>query len=89
MRTIDTYRYCAKLLAKIIAGVRVGEATPARIDAAIRSRRNAHGDVMAVQSKTMPKGGLDLAVMANVIASNRCVTCSSMRSKTKPRAPWR
>jgi hypothetical protein len=31
VRTIDTYRYCAKLLDKIIAGVRVGEATPARL----------------------------------------------------------
>jgi hypothetical protein len=49
IRTIDTYRYCAKLLAKIIAGVRVGEATAARLDAAIRSMRRAHGNVMAVQ----------------------------------------
>src|SRR6516225_3798938 len=53
IRTIDTYRYCAKLLAKVIGGVRVGESTPARIDAAIRSMRRAHGDVMAVQSKTL------------------------------------
>lgn len=66
VRTIDTYRYCAKLLAKIMAGVRVGEATPARLDAAIRSMRNAHGDVLAVQAKTILKGGLHLAVMANV-----------------------
>ena len=57
IRTIDTYRYCAKLLGKIIAGVRVGEATPPRVDAAIRSIRGAHGDVMAVQSKTILKGG--------------------------------
>lgn len=41
VRTIDTYRYCARLLGKIIAGVRVGESTPARLDAAIRSMRNA------------------------------------------------
>src|SRR6476661_4977566 len=41
VRTIDTYRYCAKLLAKVIAGVRVGESTPARLDAAIRSMRRA------------------------------------------------
>jgi hypothetical protein len=41
IRTIDTYRYCAKRLAKIIAEVRVGEAMPARIDAAIRSMRRA------------------------------------------------
>jgi hypothetical protein len=62
VRTIDTYRYCAKLLGKIIAGVRVGEATPARLDAAIRSMRRAHGDVLAVQAKTILKGGLHLAV---------------------------
>ena len=37
VRTIDTYRYCAKLLGKIMSGVRVGEATPSRLDAAIRS----------------------------------------------------
>jgi hypothetical protein len=41
VRTVDAYRYAAKLLAKIIAGVRVGESTPARIDAAIRSMRRA------------------------------------------------
>lgn len=64
VRTIDTYHYCAQLLAKVIAGVRVGEATPPRIDSVIRSMGRAHGDVMAVQSKTLLKGGLHLAVMA-------------------------
>lgn len=83
IRTIDTYRYCSKLLGKIIAGVRVGEATPARIDAAIRSMRTAHGDVMAVQSKTILKGGLHLAVMANVIGSNPVRDVSPIRSKRK------
>jgi integrase len=81
VRTIDTYRYAAKLLAKIIAGVRVGESTPARIDAAIRSMRRAHGDVMAVQSKTLLKGALHLAVMANVIGSNPVRDVSPLRSK--------
>ena len=85
IRTIDTYRYCAKLLAKIIAGVRVGEATPARIDAAIRSMRRAHGDVMAVQSKTILKGALHLAVMANVIGSNPARDVSPIRSKSGPK----
>jgi hypothetical protein len=47
MRTLDTYRYDATKLAKFIAGVRVGEATPARIDAALRSMRNTHGPAMA------------------------------------------
>jgi integrase len=85
VRTIDTYRYCARLLGKIIAGVRVGESTPARLDAAIRSMRNAHGDVMAVQSKTLLKGGLHLAVMANVLAANPVRDVSPMRSKTRPK----
>jgi len=47
VRTLDTYRYDAAKLAKFIAGVRVGEATPARIDAALRSMQNAHGPTMA------------------------------------------
>lgn len=85
IRTIDTYRYCAKLLSKIIAGVRVSEATPARIDAAIRSMRRAHGDVLAVQSKTILKGGLHLAVMANVIAANSVRDVSPLRSKSRPK----
>jgi len=85
VRTIDTYRYCSKLLAKIMGGVRVGEGTPARIDAAIRSMRTAHGDVMAVQSKTILKGGLHLAVMANVIGSNPVRDVSPIRAKSKPK----
>ena len=85
VRTIDTYRYCARLLGKIIAGVRVGEATPARVDAAIRSMRRAHGDVMAVQSKTILRGGLHLAVMANVIGSNPVRDVSPIQSNIRPK----
>ncbi len=85
IRTIDTYRYCAKLLGKVASGVRVSEATPARIDAAIRSMRNAHGDVLAVQSKTILKGGLHLAVMANVLAANPVRDVSPMRAKSAPK----
>ena len=35
-----------------------------RLDAAIRSMRRAHGDVLALQAKTILKGGFHLAVMA-------------------------
>ena len=63
----------------------MGEATLARIDAAIRSMRRAHGDVMAVQSKTILKGGLHLAVMANVIGSNPVRDVSPIQSKTRPK----
>ena len=85
VRTIDTYRYASKLLAKVMGGVRVGEATPARLDAAIRSMRNAHGNVLAVQSKTLLTGGLRLAVMANVLASNPVRDVSPHRSKSQPK----
>ena len=43
IRTLDTYRYDAGKLAKFIGGVRVGEASPARLDAALRSMRATHG----------------------------------------------
>jgi hypothetical protein len=47
--------------------------------------RNAHGDVMAVQSKTFLKGGLHLAVMANVLAANPVRDVSPMRAKNPPK----
>ena len=36
VRTIDTYNYCAIMLGKQIAGLRVEDCKPSRIDAAIR-----------------------------------------------------
>jgi integrase len=83
VRTIDTYRWVAPNLARIISGVRVGEATPARIDAAIRSMRRAHGDVTAVHAKTILNGGLQLAVMANVIGSNPVRDVSPLSGRTR------
>jgi integrase len=47
--------------------------------------RRAHGDVMAVQSKTLLKGALHLAVMANVIGANPVRDVSPIRSKTGPK----
>lgn len=69
-RTIDAYRYTAAKFVKLIGGVRVGEATPPRIDAALRSMRAAHGAGMAKQAKAILGGALQLAVMANVIGTN-------------------
>jgi integrase len=85
IRTIDSYRWAAEKLERIIGGVRVGEATPARIDAAIRSMRRAHGDVTAVHAKTILNGGLQLAVMANVIGSNPVRDVSPLSGKTRPK----
>lgn len=60
-----TYRFTTTKLKKFIGGLRVGESSPARVDAALRSMRNAHGATMARQSKTILRGALQLAVMAS------------------------
>ncbi|WP_418601593.1 site-specific integrase [Mycolicibacterium sp. SCSIO 43805] len=83
--TISTYEFAAGKLAKFIGGVRVGEATPARIDAAIRSMRTSHGATMARQSKTILRGALQLAVMSNVLGSNPVRDVQPIRSKDQPK----
>ncbi|SHS37739.1 phage integrase [Mycobacteroides abscessus subsp. abscessus] len=84
-RTVDTYRYASSKLSKFLGGVRVSEATPARCDAAIRSMKTAHGPTMARQSRTIMKGGLQLAVMAAVLGANpvRDVSPINARESTK------
>jgi integrase len=69
-RTTDTYRYTAGKLAKLIGGLRVGETTPPRVDAALRSMRTAHGAGMSKQALTLMRGALHLAVMGGTIPSN-------------------
>ncbi len=85
MRTLDTYRYDAAKLAKFIGGVRVGEATPARIDAALRSMRNTHGPTMARRSRTLLRGALQLAFLNNAIGTNPVRDVQSIRSKAAPK----
>ncbi|ADT97889.1 site-specific integrase [Mycolicibacterium gilvum] len=69
-RTLDTYRYDAKLMRKIVGALRVGDATPARLDAALRKAAAVHGPTLATQCKTLLRGGLQLAVMATVLGGN-------------------
>jgi integrase len=83
--TLTTYRFAVGKLQKFIGGVRVGEATPARIDAALRSMRTAHGATMARQAKTVLRGAMQLAVMANVLGSNPVRDVQPLRSKTQPK----
>ena len=85
VRTLDTYRYDASKLAKFIAGVRIGEATPARIDAALRSMRNTHGPTMARRARTLLRGALQLAVSNNVVGTNPVRDVQSIRSKAAPK----
>jgi len=83
-RTLDTYRSAATKLSKFMGGVRVGEATPARVDAALRSLRSAHGATTARQAKTILRGALQLAVMANVLGSNPVRDVQAIKSKRRP-----
>jgi len=85
IRTIDTYRYDATKLSKFMAAVRAGEATPARLDAALRSMRAEHGATMARRARTLLRGGLQLAVLNNVLATNPVRDVEFIRSKTQPK----
>lgn len=83
-RTLDTYQFAATKLKKFLGGVKVGEATPARVDAALRSMRTAHGATTSRQSKTVLRGALQLAVMANVLGSNPVRDVETIKSKHRP-----
>lgn len=84
-KTLDTYRYDAGKLSKFISGVRVGEATPARLDAALRSMRTAHGPTMARRGRTLLRGGLQLAVLNNVLGTNPVRDVQMIKSKGQPK----
>ncbi len=83
-RTLDTYRYTATKLANFMAGVKVGEASPARLDAALRSMRSTHGPTMARQARTLLSGALQLAVLNNVLAANPVRDVQAIKSKNLP-----
>ena len=83
--TMSTYRFTNTKLKKFVGGLRVREATPARMDAALRSMRNAHGATMARQSKSILRGALQLAVMASVINANPVRDVQPVRSKSQPK----
>lgn len=83
-RTLDTYRYTATKLANFMAGVKVGEASPARLDAALRSMRSTHGPTMARQARTLLSGALQLAVLNNVLAANPVRDVQAIKSKNPP-----
>ena len=85
--TIETYRRAAANLAKLVEGLRVGEATPPRIDAALRSMRTAHGPGMARHARVILGGGLQLAVMAGVLGANPSRDISPIKASGEGRPP--
>jgi integrase len=85
LQTLQAYRYDAKKLAKLVGGVRVGEATPARLDAVLRSVSNAHGATRARRARTLLRGALALAVMNNILGTNPVRDVQMIRSKRQPK----
>jgi integrase len=83
--TLTTYQFAVDKLTKFLGGVRVREASTSRIDAALRSMRTAHGATMAKQAKTVIRGALQLAVMANVIPANPVRDVQPLRAKGHPK----
>jgi integrase len=83
--TLSTYAFAAGKLAKFLGGVRVGEASTARLDSALRSMRAAHGATMAKQAKTILRGALQLAVMATVLGANPVRDVQPLRAKGRPK----
>lgn len=83
--TLSTYETAAGKLLKFLGKVRVREATPARLDTALRGMREAHGLTMAKQARTILRGGLQLAIRANTITTNPVNDLEEMRAKAKPR----
>ena len=64
--------------------LRIAEANPARIDAVLRAMTNTHGPGMARHAKTILRGALQLAVMANVLAANPVRDVAVIKSKRPP-----
>lgn len=83
--TISTYETASGKLHKFLGKVRVREATPARIDAALRTMRKDHGATMTKQARTILRGGLQLAVSANTITANPINSLEVVRGKSKPK----
>ena len=83
--TLATYDFAAAKLEKFIGGLRVREASTARLDAALRSMRTAHGATMAKQAKTILRGALQLAVMASALNANPVRDVQTLSAKRQPK----
>jgi hypothetical protein len=55
------------------------------MDAALRSMRSAHGATKARQSRSILRGGLQLAVMASVLDANPVRDVQPLRSNSQPK----
>jgi integrase len=81
--TMATYRFTTTKLNKFINCLRGSEASPARVDAVLRSMRTAHGATIARQSKSILRGALLLAVMSSVLNVNPVRDVQPLRAQNR------
>ena len=82
---MTTYRSAARKLRKFSEALRVGDATPGRLNAVIRSMRLAHGANMARHGRTLMRGALQIAVLDDVLGANPLAQVSRIESDRKPK----
>lgn len=83
--TMTTYRSAARHLELFSSALRLGEATPGRLNAVIRSLKKAHGANMARHGRTLLRGALQIAVLDDVIEANPVLQVSRIESERKPK----
>ncbi|OCB41037.1 integrase [Mycobacterium malmoense] len=83
--TMTTYRSAARKLRKFSEALRVGDATPGRLNAVIRSIRQAHGANMARHGRTLLRGALQIAVLDDVLGANPVAQVGRIESDRKPK----
>lgn len=83
--TITTYKSAARKLRKFSESLRVGEATPGRMNSVIRSMRQAHGANMARHGRTILRGALQIAVLDDLLGSNPIAHVSRIESDRRPK----
>ncbi|MGN2640944.1 site-specific integrase [Nocardia takedensis] len=84
-RTIDTYRDVAKVIEPVAGSVRAREASAGRMDKAIQTIATRHGYATAKQARTVLRGGLQLAVRAEVLPVNPIASTSRLERKAPPK----
>ena len=82
---MTTYRSAARKLRKFSEALRVGDATPGRLNAVIRSMRLAHGANMGRHGRTLMRGALQIAVLDDVLGANPLAQVSRIESDRKPK----
>ncbi|WP_328410345.1 site-specific integrase [Nocardia sp. NBC_00403] len=84
-RTIDTYRDVVKAIEPRAGSVRTREATAGRMNKAIQAISDRHGYSTAKQARTVLRGALQLAVIADVLPTNPIDSVSRLERKAPPK----